>query len=102
MYLRKIRPRTTCLYSAASMLLRRASAAAQSFASRPSVALGSWVVVPSFFLRAICSEPPDTPYRPPPASAAQSMDRLETGRCLGSEEGCFAAGWGALAALREP
>ena len=34
MYLRKIRPRTTCLYSAASMLLRRASAAAQSFASK--------------------------------------------------------------------
>ena len=29
MYLRKIRPRTTCLYSAASMLLRSASAAAQ-------------------------------------------------------------------------
>ena len=35
MYLRKIRPRTTCLYSAASMLLRRASAAAQSCASKP-------------------------------------------------------------------
>src|SRR5436190_10623761 len=38
MYLRKIRPRTTCLYSAASMLLRRASAAAHSLASRPTVA----------------------------------------------------------------
>ena len=38
MYLRKMRPRTTCLYSAASMLLRRASAAAQSLGSRPSMA----------------------------------------------------------------
>src|SRR5437870_8481540 len=38
MYLRKISPRTTCLYSAASMLLRRASAAAHSLASKPSVA----------------------------------------------------------------
>src|SRR5438046_8519713 len=35
MYLRKMRPRTTCLYSAASMLLRSASAAAQSFDSKP-------------------------------------------------------------------
>src|SRR5208282_1477795 len=35
MYLRKISPRTTCLYSAASMLLRSASAAAQSFDSNP-------------------------------------------------------------------
>jgi len=35
MYLRKIRPRTTCLYSAASMLLRSASAAAHSFDSKP-------------------------------------------------------------------
>src|SRR6266566_5247836 len=39
MYLRKIRPRTTCLYSAASMLLRSASAAAQSLASKPIVAV---------------------------------------------------------------
>src|SRR5437773_7581042 len=38
MYLRKISPRTTCLYSAASMLLRSASAAAQSFASKPRLA----------------------------------------------------------------
>ena len=38
MYLRKIRPRTTCLYSAASMLLRSASAACQSWASKPTVA----------------------------------------------------------------
>src|SRR5882724_498481 len=38
MYLRKIRPRTTCLYSAASMLLRSASAACQSFASKPRLA----------------------------------------------------------------
>ena len=39
MYLRKIRPRTTCLYSAASMLLRSASAAAQSLASKPRLAV---------------------------------------------------------------
>src|SRR5581483_2964256 len=39
MYLRKMRPRTTCLYSAASMLLRRASAAAHSFASKPRFAV---------------------------------------------------------------
>src|SRR2546422_10414994 len=38
MYLRKIRPRTTCLYSAASMLLRSASAAAQSFCSNSRLA----------------------------------------------------------------
>src|SRR5437667_8207266 len=56
MYLRKMKPRTTCLYSAASMLLRRASAAAQSFASKPSVApFGGCVtrpvlVVPGFAL----------------------------------------------------
>jgi hypothetical protein len=36
--LEKIRPRTTCLYSAASMLLRSASAACQSFASKPRLA----------------------------------------------------------------
>jgi hypothetical protein len=42
MYLRKIRPRTTCLYSAASMLLRNASAAAQSLASKP---IGAGVAV---------------------------------------------------------
>src|SRR5437879_1839535 len=39
MYLRKIRPRTTCLYSAASMLLRSLSAASQSLASKPMLAL---------------------------------------------------------------
>ena len=33
MYLRKMRPRTTCLYSAASMLPRSASAIRQSSAS---------------------------------------------------------------------
>ncbi len=33
MYLRKMRPRTTCLYSAASMLLRSLSAASHSLAS---------------------------------------------------------------------
>ena len=38
MYLRKIRPRTTCLYSAASMLERSLSAASQSLASKPSEA----------------------------------------------------------------
>jgi hypothetical protein len=35
MYLRKMRPRTTCLYAAASMLLRSLSAESQSFASKP-------------------------------------------------------------------
>ena len=38
MYLRKMSPRTTCLYSAASMLLRSASAACQSLASKPTLA----------------------------------------------------------------
>ena len=38
MYLRKIRPRTTCLYSAASMLFRSLSAVSQSLASKPMVA----------------------------------------------------------------
>ena len=38
MYFRKISPSTTCLYSAASMLLRSLSAASQSFASNPRVA----------------------------------------------------------------
>src|SRR5882724_6202664 len=38
MYLRKISPRTTCLYSAASMLLRSLSAASQSLASKPRLA----------------------------------------------------------------
>src|SRR5207237_2416518 len=38
MYLRKMRPRTTCLYSAASMLLRSLSAASQSLASKPILA----------------------------------------------------------------
>ena len=47
MYLRKIRPRTTCLYSAASMLLRSASAAAQSLASRPSNAEEAFSVTES-------------------------------------------------------
>src|SRR5438105_613910 len=64
MYLRKIKPRTTCLYSAASMLLRRASAAAQSFASRPMVALSALLagcvvfVLPPLALRAIRFDPP--------------------------------------------
>src|SRR5947207_2236350 len=38
MHLRKMRPRTTCLYSAASMLLRNLSAASQSLASKPMLA----------------------------------------------------------------
>ena len=38
MYLRKISPRTTCLYSAASMLLRRPSAICQSLDSKPRLA----------------------------------------------------------------
>src|SRR6266571_9347345 len=38
MYFRKISPRTTCLYSAASMLLRSLSAASQSLASKPILA----------------------------------------------------------------
>src|SRR2546430_16167688 len=38
MYLRKMRPSTTCLYSAASMLLRSLSAACQSLASKPMLA----------------------------------------------------------------
>jgi hypothetical protein len=36
---RKISPSTTCLYSAASMLLRSLSAASQSLASKPMVAV---------------------------------------------------------------
>ncbi len=38
MYLRKIRPRTTCLYSAASIEPRRASAASHILFSKPRVA----------------------------------------------------------------
>src|SRR5437763_12067172 len=38
MYFRKIRPRTTCLYSAASMLLRNLSAASHNFCSKPMFA----------------------------------------------------------------
>jgi len=38
MYFRKMSPRTTCLYSAASMEPRRALAAAHSRASKPRVA----------------------------------------------------------------
>src|SRR5262245_24741935 len=49
MYLRKTRPRTTCLYSAASIEPRSLSAASQSFSSKPSAA--PLLVV---FLRAMC------------------------------------------------
>ena len=49
MYLRKISPRTTCLYSAASILLRSASAAAQSLASKPRLA-----PLPLFFVLEAC------------------------------------------------
>src|SRR3989442_1161294 len=38
MYFRKIRPSTTCLYSAASMWPRSLSAAAHSFCSKPRLA----------------------------------------------------------------
>ena len=38
MYFRNIRPRTTCLYSAASILLRRPSAICHSLASKPRLA----------------------------------------------------------------
>jgi len=38
MYLRKMSPSTTCLYSAASMERRRALAAAHSWASKPRLA----------------------------------------------------------------
>ena len=38
MYLRKISPSTTCLYSAASMLDRKASAARHSSLSNPTLA----------------------------------------------------------------
>src|SRR6202011_5668601 len=38
MYFKKMRPRTTCLYSAASMLLRNLSAASHSLASKPTLA----------------------------------------------------------------
>src|SRR5690606_9522472 len=48
MYLRKIRPSTTCLYSAASMLERRASAARQSSLSKPRFApLFVWLAIRS-------------------------------------------------------
>ena len=45
MYLRKMRPRTTCLYSAASMLERSASAACHNWAS--------YSMGPLFFLEAL-------------------------------------------------
>ena len=48
MYLRKMRPRTTCLYSAASMLLRSLSAASQSLASKPRLAEESFFLVGAF------------------------------------------------------
>ena len=51
MYLKKIRPNTTCLYSAASMLLRSASAAAQSLASKPRLAPVSLVRAFFFAIR---------------------------------------------------
>ena len=38
MYFKKIRPSTTCLYSAASILLRSLSAACQSVCSKPGLA----------------------------------------------------------------
>ena len=56
MYLRKMRPKTTCLYSAASMLLRKASAAAQSWTSKPRLApveLPREAFAAAFFCRAM-------------------------------------------------
>jgi hypothetical protein len=38
MYFKKIKPSTTCLYSAASILLRSLSAVSQSFCSKPMLA----------------------------------------------------------------
>ena len=51
MYLRKMSPSTTCLYSAASMWPRSLSAAAQSFSSKPRLAPLPFCRV--FFVRAI-------------------------------------------------
>src|SRR3989337_419344 len=54
MYFRKMRPRTTFLYSAASMLSRSLSAACQSLASNPSTApLGPFRPLPAFVFRAM-------------------------------------------------
>ena len=50
MYFRKISPSTTCLYSAASMLLRSLSAASQSLASKPRLAPLPLVDLVAFFL----------------------------------------------------
>jgi hypothetical protein len=68
MYLRKISPGTTCLYSAASMSLRSASAAAHSVASKRSLApfpfpfpLASWLAACCAWA-APCQRPaPDSP-----------------------------------------
>src|ERR1700735_1275972 len=51
MYLRKIRPRTTCLYSAASMCPRSLSAVCQSCCSKPRLAplLDFFWSLPTFF-----------------------------------------------------
>ena len=48
---RKIRPSTTCLYSAASMLLRSLSAVSQSLASKPRLALESFFFVSVFAIK---------------------------------------------------
>lgn len=68
--LERFRPRTTCLYSAASMLLRSLSAASQSLASNPRLAplpLAFFSVAAFFlpilskpdFVRAVLSLSPD-------------------------------------------
>ena len=53
MYFRKIRPRTTCLYSAASMLERSASAIFQSSFSKPRFAPCHWRHLPPSFYPSI-------------------------------------------------
>ena len=58
MYLRKMRPRTTCLYSAASMWPRSLSAAAQSLSSKPRLALE--VALADFFAPARLPRRPES------------------------------------------
>jgi hypothetical protein len=89
MYLRKISPSTTCLYSAASMLLRSASAAAQSFDSNPKgVPLANGGHLRLVYLQ--WSAPP----RPNPARCLQSggIIQLNTRPCYSDQH--LGAGWG--------
>ena len=50
----KMRPTTTCLYSAACMLLRSLSAASQSLASKPMLAAESLFLLVLFAIRFPC------------------------------------------------